>query len=120
MSDVGVWLNKKFLEWQNMKGMPQKQKEFAAYLGVKPTTYSGWVNDDIPPSGDNLHKLAAKLGYEIYAIIGVEPPSPIIKALHEVQAAYDALPPEGQDELMQRAEWIIEDTLKKYGARRVK
>lgn len=113
-------MNKKFLEWQNKMGMPQKQKDFAAYLGVKPTTYSGWVNGDIPPTGNNLQKLANKLGYEIYVITGVVPPSPIVKTLADIQAEYNALSPDQQQLFVERMNQLIEDTLIELGSRRIK
>lgn len=120
MPSVRDWLNKKFLEWQNEQGQPMTQKDFAAYIGVKPTTYSGWINSGIPPTGDNLHRLAEKLGYEVYVMVGIIPPSPIVRTLHEAQAAYDALPPEKQQAFIDRINQIIQDTYIEFGVKRTK
>lgn len=117
MSDVGVWLNKKFVEWQSEQGRPMNQKDFARWLGIKPTTYSGWINDDIPPSGENVHKIAYKLGFEIYDLTGVAQPAPITQMVIATQEAYNALPPEGQQELIAQLNQIIQNTLKEFGAK---
>lgn len=120
MEKISTWLNQKFLEWQNEKGMPQKQKDFAAYIGVKPTTYSSWVNDGVPPSGENLYKLADKLGFEVFDIVGAEPPSPVVSTLKEAQEAYERLSPEEQIAFLEKINKIIVDTLEEFGAKKVK
>ena len=76
-----IWLNKKFLEWQNQQGEPMTQKEFARYLGVKPTTYSGWVNGNIPPSTTHLKKVASVLGFDVYEALGLPTPNENEKAI---------------------------------------
>ena len=120
MSDVRVWLDKKFLEWQNQMGEPMRQKQFAAYIGVKPSTYSSWVNDGVPPTGENLYKLADKLGYEIYEIVGETPPSPSVRALRRAQDAFNELSPEQQVTFLDRINQLIEQTLTEFGAKRIK
>lgn len=93
---------------------------FARYLGVKQPTLNRWMSGDNPPDGDNLQKLADKLGYEIYVIAGVIPPSPIVRKLHEAQAAYDALPPDRQQAFIDRINKIIEDTYSDFNWKRKK
>lgn len=97
-----------------------KQKEFAAYLGVKTTSYSSWVNDNVPPTGDNLHRLALKLGYEIYDIVGETPPQPLYATMLAAQEAYNDLAPEEQAAFLDRINRVIEDTLRDFGAVRLK
>lgn len=120
MPDVRSWLNQKFLEWQNEQGQPMKQKEFAAWLGVKPQTYSSWINDGVPPTGDNLYKLADKLGFEIYTVLDTEPPSKMIQSYISAQEAYNALPPEEQQAFIDRINQIIQDTYTEFGGKRIK
>lgn len=97
-----------------------KQKEFAAWLGVKPQTYSSWINDGVPPTGDNLYKLADKLGFEIYTVLDTEPPSKMIQSYISAQEAYNALPPEEQQAFIDRINQIIQDTYTEFGGKRIK
>lgn len=100
---VAEWLEKKHLEWQTQLGERKKAKEFAEHLGIKPTTYSSWVNGGVLPTGDNLKLVAGKLGYEIYDILGVPRPDPI----EEVKTALGMLPPERGDELLKLVtDWL--------------
>ncbi len=100
VGNLSDWLNKKFLEWQNQKGRPQKAKAFAEHLDVKYTTYSGWVNSKIPPSKENVEKLAAKLGPEIYDILGMLRPDPDEEKWLSV---FRAVPPGNKKALMDLA-----------------
>lgn len=117
MPGFSDWLNKKFVEWQAAQGRPMSQKDFARWLGVKPTTYSGWVNDDIPPSGENLSKLAYKLGDEVYLVLGREPPSPAVQALLKAREAYEELDPDQQQAFLNRINELIVEVMDEYGAK---
>ena len=89
-----LWLNKKFLEWQNQQGEPMDQQDFARYLGIRPTTYSGWINGNVPPSNDNLRRVAAKLGYEIYDVLGMPRPTEREAAIATLEALAEQDNPE--------------------------
>jgi len=118
MSDFSGWLNRKFLDWQNGIGERQTLKAFARYLDVKTTTLSSWLNDDIPPTGDNLYKIADKLGFEIYEILDVPPPTP--RFVHEMKAAYNNLPSEAQPKFQDDLEKFLTEWLTDHGFKRIK
>jgi len=46
--------------------------KFAKYLGVSTASYNQWVNGNRMPSYDNVIKIAARLGPEIFDIMGYD------------------------------------------------
>ena len=74
MSNFSEWLKHKYHEWQNGQDGIPPLTEFAKYIGVKHQSVSAWLLGKQTPDGDNVLKLAEKLGYEVYEILGVEPP----------------------------------------------
>lgn len=95
------FLEMKYLEWQKQEGGRKTVKEFAAYIGVSQSTISNWWNDDRKPEGENLQKLAAKLGIEVYDILGV--PRPDSDLLY-LQSIWKELEPEKRRTLREQAE----------------
>lgn len=85
------FLELKFLEWQKQQGGRKTVKEFAAYLGVSQSTISTWWNEDRRPEGENLVRLANKLGLEVYDALGK--PRPDID-FHYIQSNWEDLTPE--------------------------
>lgn len=75
--EVGKWLTKKFLEWQTQSGEKKTVTEFADFLGVSRDTLNKWFNGQRRPRGTNVDVLAAKLGPEIYDILGLRRPGEI-------------------------------------------
>lgn len=74
MNAFSDWLRNKYLDWQRQQGGLKTMVEFANYLGVKQQSMSVWINGKQKPDGDNVLKLAEKLGFEVYEILGVDPP----------------------------------------------
>lgn len=95
------FLEIKFLEWQQKEGGRKTVKEFAAYIGVSQSTISMWWNEGRKPEGDNLRKLAEKLGIEVYDILGVPRPD---KDLLYLQSIWKELEPEKKTALREQAE----------------
>ncbi len=96
--NVAEWLNAKFLEWERNEGKRKTMVQFAEYLGVAQPSLSDWVNGKYVPKGRNLSKIADKLGYEIYDIMGLRRPMPVElddKVNELIQAAMQ-FPPEIQ------------------------
>ena len=95
------YLEQKFLEWQQREGGRRTVKEFAAYIGVSQSTISTWWNDERKPEGDNLLKLAMKLGVEVYDVLGK--PRPDSDLLY-LQTIWNELPNESRRALREQAE----------------
>ena len=109
MTEISDWLMNKFLEWEKETGERQTFKAFADYLGVKPTTFSSWMNSGIPPTGDNIRKVADKLGYEIYDILDIPQDERPVRA--DLREAIRQIPPGNQDDLLE----LIEEFLRDHG-----
>lgn len=95
------FLEMKFLEWQRQEGGRRTVKEFAAYIGVSQSTISMWWNEGRKPEGENLLKLAIKLGMEVYDIL--EKPRPD-SDLHYIQVAWEDLDPAARKAIREQAE----------------
>jgi len=95
------FLELKFLEWQQREGGRKTVKEFAAYIGVSQSTISTWWNEDRKPEGENLRKLAEKLGIEVYDILGM--PRPDSDLLY-LQSIWQDLTPDQRHTLRLQAE----------------
>lgn len=70
------FLELKFLEWQQAEGGRKTVKQFAAFIGVSQSTISTWWNGDRSPEGENIQKIANKLGIEVYDVLGLPRPDP--------------------------------------------
>lgn len=68
------FLEKKFLEWQSLVGERKTVREFASYIGVSQATISTWWNTERVPEGENVMKLATKLGVEVFDVLGLPRP----------------------------------------------
>lgn len=86
------WLMQKFVQWEKRQTRRQSFSAFARYLGVSQSSLSQWMAGTYPPTGDNIDKIAAKLGDEIYLLVGELPPK------YKEQLAN--VPPEEQGKLL--------------------
>ena len=96
MADASDWMNKKFLEWQTIKGLRKTMTQFAEYLDIHPSVLSHYLNGTRTPSGENIEKISLRLGDEIYAILGL--PIPDIQ-LRLINRLWDNIPPEQRQQL---------------------
>lgn len=71
---------------------------FAGWLGFSQSAVSQWMTDNRKPTGDTVDLIADKLGLDVYDALGLPRPH---RQLAEIRAAYNALPPDAQDELHQ-------------------
>ncbi len=85
------FLELKFLEWQQKSGGRKTVEEFAKYLGIGRTAVSNWWSSDRTPQGENVQKIALKLGMEVYDVLGLERPD---EDLYAIQQNWDYLTPE--------------------------
>jgi len=74
---VAAWLMKKYLQWQQKEGELKNINEFAEHLGVSQPTLSMWLGGSHLPSKHSADLLAAKLGPEIYDLLGLARPDTI-------------------------------------------
>jgi transcriptional regulator with XRE-family HTH domain len=70
------FIEQKFLEWQNAEGKRKTLDEFAEYLGVKRSVLSNWLTGRRNPGAESLRQLSAKLGFEVYDVLGLPRPDP--------------------------------------------
>ena len=69
--ELADFLNMKFIEYQVEKRRRVSQKEWAnEYLGVTAASLSNWMLKSQLPTGTNVFALAAKLGLQVYDILG--------------------------------------------------
>jgi len=74
---VANWLMKRYLSWQQKEDELKNINEFAEYLGVSQPTLSMWLGGSHLPSKHSADLLAAKLGPEIYDLLGLARPDTI-------------------------------------------
>jgi transcriptional regulator with XRE-family HTH domain len=77
MSKIKDWLLAQFIEWEKMQPRRQTYSAFARYLDVKQSTLSQWMAGNYDPQDEKIiAKLAAKLGEEVYDVLGLPHPKP--------------------------------------------
>lgn len=74
MDNFAAWFTRKFLEWQMQQGESKTLTDFAAYLGITQPDASRYKSGRATPKGDNLWRIAQKLGSDTYRAAGKEPP----------------------------------------------
>ena len=68
------WFENQFLGWQMEAGGRKTVHEFATYLGVSQSTVSTWLNGTREPTGKNIDRIAERLNFEVYEILGLRTP----------------------------------------------
>jgi transcriptional regulator with XRE-family HTH domain len=66
------WLHQQFLKWEQGRGRRSTVTEFARYLGITQQSLSSYMSGAYQPRGANLSKIAARLGPEIYDLVGTQ------------------------------------------------
>lgn len=81
-TEVSDWLEQKFLEWRaSNRNRRAGVTQFAEYLGLSRDVLNSYLSRGSKPDGENLEKIAGKLGDEIYALVGKTPPDPLLRML---------------------------------------
>ena len=78
---LGDWLDKKFVEWQVREGGRQTIVKFCEYLGVSRPAFDKWSTNPRHPSKESIELLSDKLGDEIYEVLGLESPNPVLQRI---------------------------------------
>jgi len=99
------WFESKFLEWRNsQEDRRANLNRFAEWLRIKQSSVSQYLNGYAVPEGENLFRIATKLGFEVYEFLGYDQPD---RAVKEWQALYDLAPPDLRDELLEmNRQWL--------------
>jgi transcriptional regulator with XRE-family HTH domain len=95
------WLEQKFLEWMTRERQRKTVTAFADYIGVTQSMMTRYLNGQMIPTGDNVHKLAARLGPEVYDLLGLARPDP---ETQYIIRHWDKLPPEEQKRFREMVE----------------
>lgn len=101
MNNFRQFLEMKFLEWQQRAGGRKTVYEFADYIGVSQPAVSSWWNETRIPQGDNVRKLAEKLGLEVYDVLGLPRPD---SDLFYIQSVWEELTVETRKALREKVE----------------
>lgn len=107
------FLEFKYLEWQQKVGR-KTVKEFAAYIGVSTSTISTWWHENRIPEGENIQKLASKLGIEVYDALDLPRPDP---DLLYIQQNWQNLDPATRRALREQAEKYESENLENANKR---
>ena len=103
------FLTKAHLREQNRRGKTMNQNDFVKWLGVKNTSYSSWINEIRLPTGNNVHLLAAKLGPEVYDILGLPRQMPADPEAEEILNLYLSLTDTDRVKLLEYARKIVDN-----------
>lgn len=68
------YLEYKYLEWQQVVGERKTVRQFAEYIGVSASSITMWWKGKRVPEGDNVRRLADKLGIEVYDVLEIPRP----------------------------------------------
>ena len=98
MSDAGVWLEKKYLEWQLGEGGRRPLEEFATVMGKSRSYISLVMNGDRKPGEQTAREWAEITGdNEILDLLGFAREDPLMS---ELQGIYDLVPDEDKEEFV--------------------
>lgn len=76
---LSKWLDGAYLDWQKREGGSRSVTEFAEYLEIPLPTVNHWINGTRNNlASENIFKLAVKLGLEVYDVLGLPRPNPIL------------------------------------------
>ncbi len=102
MNELSKYLDMEYLKWQQREGGSRTLEEFADHLDVDRPTLSVWMNPKSKrtPSERSLEKLACKLGFEIYDVLGKERPDP---RLFSINKKWPTMSEEGKQRIAEEA-----------------
>lgn len=82
---VAKWLDAEYVKWRQKQTGRRKAgiTHFAQWLGVSRDTLNNWLGGRRVPERENIELLAAKLGLEIYDVMGLPRPDPNLQLIIE-------------------------------------
>ncbi len=96
--ELANWMENKFIDWIAQTGQRHTVTEFAEWLDIARPVVSRYLSGDRIPSGHNVDKIAYRLGPEIYDLLGLQRPDPL---LQRVQSQWDLLTEDEREEIDQ-------------------
>ncbi len=103
---LSSYLTRKFREWEASTKRHQTITAFARWVGVSQPSMARWMNgDNVPTEAQNVGKLIERFGNdpEIYEILGVSAPNPVITKLQELEGSDN---PEADEIFRLIGEWL--------------
>lgn len=101
MSSFAAWITQRFLDWQSSTGRRKTIDEFAAYIGVSRPLLNMWMNGNQPrPGKANIKLLAEIFGDELYDVLELPRPDPLLRA---ITTRWPNIPAEKQRKLAEDA-----------------
>lgn len=104
------WLEKKFVEWEALSGRRRTIAEFAEWLSIPRPLLSRYMSGSRKPKRETADLIAAKLGPEVYDLLGFQRPDPLLQRL---QACWDDLNDEQRNQIRQFVETVESQKLVK-------
>ncbi len=101
VSTFSEYLLAKLQEFEKQQGQRITLDKFAEHLGVKRPILSLWLSGKNKPSLDSVRLLSEKFGNEIYEVLELPRPNPLLQRLSEI---WEKIPSEKQRQLVEDAE----------------
>ncbi len=74
MKSFQEWLESKYSEWEKSQSGNQSYYTFARFLDVGHSSLALWISGSAIPEGDDLSKIAGKLGLEVFDALNLPRP----------------------------------------------
>lgn len=103
-TEFSTWLEKKYLEWQGLRGKRATLAQFADFLGISAPLLSHYMNGIRKPTRENIQKFAKRFGPEIYDIFGLQDPDPKLRL---ISRNWSKLTAEQQQQLIEGMESLL-------------
>ncbi len=101
MTKFADYLYDEFRKWEGRSKRKSSLSAFARYLGIPQASLSMYMSDSRLPEEENIDKLAAKLGPQIYDILGKPRRMPDDPRLRQIANSWHLLTDEQREELLQ-------------------
>lgn len=106
-TDFSVFLEKKYLDWQQGLGRRATLTEFAEYLGIDRTLLSHYLNLGHLPTREMAQRIAKQLGPEVFILAGDLGSDPSIAFLFR---HWQNVPPDVQKQILEMVERFAPET----------
>ena len=94
-------------QWESAQGKRATLQGFADHLQVSQPLLSIWLKGDTKPSSDKVELLAAKLGTEVYEVLGLPKPDPDLSRLNQI---WPRIPETMRRSIVKQAEQFLSGT----------